>query len=99
MSYNVNEKKPLKNFFLNEAYYEQLKKPFDISTKDSYGTIDIPDNIHFFFTLTKDSLYIISARRNDIAKTQEVLHISSLSQQTAGQYIGGVEDQGLLLSI
>jgi len=50
-----------------------MKKTYDKTEKDDFGPIDIPDASHFFMTLTKDALYVLSARRNELAKTQEVL--------------------------
>ena len=96
MNYDLNESPKLKNFFDNEAYYEQMKRKVNLDQADDYGSLEIPDNLHFFFTLTKTALYIISARRNDIAKTQEVLQISSIAPQTIGSFVGGIEDEGII---
>ncbi len=64
--------------------------------KDDYGTVNIPDKFHFFFTLTKESLFITSSRRNDIAKTVDVIQMDSLAPQLMSSSVlkGGVEDQG-----
>lgn len=33
---------------------------------DDFGPLEIPDKESFFYLLSKDSLFILSARRNDI---------------------------------
>ena len=63
----------LNDFFVNDAFFEQQKRKCEDDGKtDGFGSINIPDNVHFFFALTKDTLFVLSSRRNDIAKTQAV---------------------------
>lgn len=64
----INEKP--KSFFINKKYFQQFdaKNPLAIinpsnKNKDSFGSIDIPSQFHFFFVLTKKTLYVISARQ------------------------------------
>lgn len=45
---------------------------------DEFGYFDIPSDTHFFFILTKKTLYALSARRNDMAKTVKSLELSWL---------------------
>ena len=56
--------------------------------------MNVPDAYHFWFVLTKDALYITTSRRNDMAKTADVIQIDSLDIQTesGANYKGGVED-------
>ncbi len=55
-------------FEYNQAYYNQFIGGKNVSfdpakDKDQYGWYDIPDDHHFFFVLTKKTLFVISARR------------------------------------
>lgn len=64
---------------------------------DECGPLDIPDAYHFFFYLTGDSLFLVSARKNSLAKTLRVFHFKSKTmrqQQDHEDYIAGIEDQG-----
>lgn len=44
------------------------ESPFGI---DDYGNIDIPDHDKFFLYLSKEGLFAVSSRRNDLTKTQK----------------------------
>lgn len=43
--------------------------------EDEYGPMDIPDNLHFFFVLTKKTVFALTARKNDLARTRKSLEI------------------------
>lgn len=65
---------------------------------DDCGPMEIPDQYHFFFYLTSDSMLIVSARKNSLAKTLRVLHFkkekNAEQQVDHTDYLIGVEDQG-----
>ncbi len=42
---------------------------FNITDKDDYGYLNIPDESHFYFMMNEDTLFMVDARRNDLAKT------------------------------
>ncbi len=67
-----------KAFFINSAYEAQGLNA-DIELKDEFGTVNIPDQFHFFFVLKKNAIYITSSRRNQIAKTVDIITLDSLA--------------------
>jgi hypothetical protein len=61
---------------------------------DEYGALEIPSKLHFFFVLTKRSLYVLTARDNDLARTRKSMEISwtlpyDINDDT-GIYSGGL---------
>ncbi len=46
-----------------------MNKSEDIISKDDYGFLNIPDDTHFYFMMDSKTLYMVDARRNDLAKT------------------------------
>ena len=84
------------NFYNNDAWEEQEKRHYNKEESDEFGRIDIPDRVHFFAILTADAFYIVSARRNDLGKTQNVVPLKSLWNQipSSNKYQGAVEDVG-----
>jgi len=40
-----------------------------MSKKDEFGTMNIPDDQHFFSIVTRTSLFILTGRVNDIMRT------------------------------
>lgn len=65
---DLNEKP--KTFFVNKKYFQQFEKAIPLNIikptvqkKDEFGSIGIPSQFHFFFVLTKKTLYVISARQ------------------------------------
>lgn len=90
-------------FEFNQAYYDQYNNfgknaSFTDKDKDDFGWFDIPDDTHYFFVLSPTTLYAISGRRNDVAKTYKSLELSWLEPTTAdavtSEYHGGMEDIG-----
>lgn len=66
-----------KSFEFNSAFTAQMAGGVMPSrVKDSYGFLDIPTETSFFFILTHKTLYVVSARKNGIAKTVKSLQIS-----------------------
>jgi len=60
---NLNGDKP-KSFFKNEAFTEQRLSPEILSKKDSIGYLNIPSDKNFWFTVLKDTVNILSSRKN-----------------------------------
>lgn len=89
-------------FEYNPSYLAQFswgRKPgFTDKEKDEFGFFNIPDDTHFFFILTKKSLFAVNARRNDIAKTYKSLELEWIEPVVTGDlvqgYKGGLEDIG-----
>ena len=81
-------------FTKNPAYFDQNPdNPLRKHQKDDCGSLEIPDAFHFFFYLTFDALYIVSARKNDLAKTFRVLNFKSNTMKNS-EMVLGIEDQG-----
>ena len=58
-------------FHINQQYFHQFdsKNKLNIlntNLKDDYGFINIPSKFHFFFVLSKETLYVVSSRRVSI---------------------------------
>jgi len=103
LSYTSKSSNSYNEFTKNAAYYEQnpdhnfIKLPIHQNRRDDEcGSLEIPDAYHFFFYLTTDTLYIVSARKNSLAKTIRVLHFKSSTPKNTdyNDYLIGVEDQG-----
>jgi hypothetical protein len=64
-TFDNKEKSKPKDFFKNMAFYEQMKngQTLDLSKADSVGYINIPDEDHFFFILTENTLNVLSSRK------------------------------------
>ena len=62
-TFNLNEKPHY--FDINSAFFSQYSNNNSINNQqtDQFGSIEIPSKNHFFFVLTKESLFVISARR------------------------------------
>jgi hypothetical protein len=60
----IKESKP-NDFNKNPAFLEQMKNAgeLDLSKTDTIGYINIPDEDHFFFILTDNSLNVLSSRK------------------------------------
>lgn len=56
-------------------------------------SLQIPSKYHFFFYLTAENLYIVSARRNSLAKTVKTLRLKPENRENS-EYISNIEDQG-----
>jgi len=80
-------------FEYNPAYLAQATSDKD---KDSWGSFNIPDDTHFFFFLTRKTLYAMNSRRNDIAKTYKSIELDWIEPSVIGDmgYKGGLEDIG-----
>lgn len=61
---DTSNNKP-KEFLKNTAFYEQMKKgeTLDLTKNDTVGFINVPDEDHFFFILTENSLNVLSSRK------------------------------------
>ena len=71
-------------FFINPAYAEQKASGFaDMSLKDEFGFVDVPGEFEFFMTLTREAIFITTARRNDMVKTVDAIYLHSLAKQTS----------------
>lgn len=89
-----NDSRSFNQFNKNQAFYEQAThKNYQNIAKDDYGVLEVPDSFHFFFYLTSDSLYIVSARKNSIAKTLKIVNFKT-DNLKINEYLSGVEDQG-----
>jgi hypothetical protein len=64
-TFDKKEKSKPKDFFKNMAFYEQMKNglTLDLTKKDSVGYVSIPDEDHFFFILTENTLNVLSSRK------------------------------------
>ena len=64
-TFDNKEKSKPKDFFKNMAFYEQMKngQTLDLAKADSVGYINIPDEDHFFFILTENTLNVLSSRK------------------------------------
>lgn len=64
-TFDKNEKSKPKDFFKNMAFYEQMKNGqiLDLTKKDKIGYVNIPDEDHFFFILTENTLNVLSSRK------------------------------------
>ena len=96
LSYNPSVVPDIRNFFVNEAWYDQAARMN--STKemesDDFGTVDIPDKTHFFFVMGEEAIYVFSARRNDVSKVVRSMNLVEIQPEQVGRYEGGVEDLG-----
>lgn len=77
--------------------YEDPKT--DLTEKDEYGFKNIPDNIHFYGMMNDQTLYLVQARRNDLAKTYLSIEFNLLKEivlpKKPGEKIsGGLIDMG-----
>lgn len=82
-----------------EAQFSFGRNPtFTDKDKDENGFFNIPDDTHFFFVLTRKTLYAMNARRNDIAKTYKSIELQWIEPTVTGDlvqgYKGGLEDIG-----
>ncbi len=70
---------------MNSAYDSQFSYSRNVTftedDKDGSGWFDIPSSSHFFFVLTKKSMYSLTSRRNDMVQTHNVLEISWLKEE------------------
>ena len=111
LSFTSKSSKIFSEFIKNSAYFDQNQQNSmnsansinsinqrDSSTipKDECGSIEVPDPYHFFFYLTYDNLYIVSARKNALAKTFRVLGLRTADMRTnvKSEFVLGVDDQG-----
>ena len=64
-TFDKKEKSKPKDFFKNMAFYEQMKngQTLDLTKKDKIGYVNIPDEDHFFFILTENTLNVLSSRK------------------------------------
>jgi len=51
------------------------ESPFGL---DDYGNIDIPDRDKFFLYLSKEGLFAVSSRRNDLTKTKKSVPLAAI---------------------
>jgi len=77
-----NGKTP-KAFYINPSYALQFSENQEVDSElhDQFGSIEVPDEYHFFMELTYDAMYIVTARRNDLIKTVDSIQIDSLAVQ------------------
>jgi len=93
------------DFFLNNAYYSQRVLKAEKSKKDKYGSISIPTKFHFFITLTKDTIALMSSRSNQLQKVVESMQVDLINPIPKDNiYKGGVQvlgefDEGNCLQI
>jgi len=58
--------------------YENPKT--NLKEKDDWGYLNIPDNVHFYGMMNDQTLYLVQARRNDLAKTYLSIEFSWLKE-------------------
>jgi hypothetical protein len=58
-------------FLINPGFAHQMymNKSEDILTTDDHGFLNIPDDHHFYCMMDNQTLYMVNARRNDMART------------------------------
>ena len=58
-------------FLINSGFGFQMKlnASEDLSGEDEYGYLNIPDEYHFYLMMSETNLYMVNARRNDLATT------------------------------
>jgi len=96
-TFEINEKSRPNEFFKNFAFYEQFKSGeiLDLNKKDIVGYVNVPDEDHFFFVLTANTLNVLSSRKNKYAKTIDILNLEEvLMQPSTCKFDGGVIDHG-----
>ena len=64
-NYEKTETNKPSDFFKNMAFYEQMKSglTLDLAKSDNVGYLNIPDEDHFFFILTENTLNVLSSRK------------------------------------
>ena len=83
-------------FMKNPSYVQELSvvrnfnSPSTSNYQDRWGSLYIPDPNSFFFYLSSRKLYIVSARKNDMAETKAVLDFDP----SKSQYITEIKDIG-----
>jgi hypothetical protein len=87
-----------KSFFRNDAFYAQNRKIRDqteLAKKDAKGNLYIPSETSFWVTVLKDTVNILSSRKNQIAKTIDSLNIDFIKPiPETKRANGGVKDFG-----
>lgn len=79
-------------FTKNPAFSDQKQENVvDAEKEDDCGPLDIPSLYHYYFYLTAEKLFIVSARRNSLAKTVKVLNLKHAKNE---EFISSVNDQG-----
>jgi hypothetical protein len=86
-------------FLVNPGFSHMLllNRTEDIVTTDEFGTLNIPDDHHFYFMMTASTLYMVNARKNDLAKTHMSVDFKDLedrAEDDEGNETGGVQDIG-----
>lgn len=65
-----------------------------MSKKDEFGTMNIPDDQHFFSIVTRTSLFILTGRVNDIMRTYKSIdwtQIEDVFYDGNGRMDGGLK--------
>ena len=72
--YNPNPEVKIKpnSFFVNKKYFIQFDNKNELNIlntniRDEIGYVHIPSKFHFFFVLSSDTLYVITARKVNIS--------------------------------
>jgi len=99
----ITPSKTDQDFEINEEFDVEAKSlnPAEREQQDEVGFINIPDEHSFYCVLTQNSLNILSSRRNQITKTEDVLDLNAvmeIKQATDAQgnevFREGLEDMG-----
>jgi len=70
-----------------------------MSKKDEFGTINIPDDQHFFGVATRTSFFVLTGRRNDITRTYKSIdwpYIEDVFYDENGIMDGGLKSAGAI---
>jgi hypothetical protein len=72
LTYEKHEKNKPTDFLKNMAFYQQMSdgETMDLSKSDGIGFVNIPDEDHFFFILTENSLNVLSSREVYLIKLE-----------------------------
>lgn len=76
--------------YVHESPVRTINSAMASKYQDQWGSLYIPDPNSFFFYLSARKLYIVSARKNDMAETKAVLDFDP----SKSQYITEIKDIG-----
>lgn len=85
------------NFIKNNEFFLQQSQnqSMNISVKDNYGYINIPNEDYFYFELNKQQLKVFTARTPKYRKLDRFLNLNDLIHESSiNPCKGGVEDVG-----
>jgi hypothetical protein len=74
-------------FLVNPGFNHMLilNKTEDIISTDDHGYINIPDDHHFYFMITDTTLFMVNARKNDLARTHMSIDFKDLEERSEDQ--------------